>query len=130
VCVLVRAFVRVSWIPDDMPGSGWSEESAKQEYFLGEQVSLTEKVMEEMGEEGPFVMMGSMDSAYDRALNFALFHEEKVVAVVPVALLLNEFQVGHLSRRFPSWILSEITICRSPSTTSLCWFGVFGVFGL
>lgn len=58
--------------------------------------------MEAMGEEGPFVVMGSMDNAFDRALNYALFHEDKVKAVVPVTLLVDEFQVG---LHFPAQLL-------------------------
>mmetsp|Transcript_19815 Transcript_19815/g.51582 ORF Transcript_19815/g.51582 Transcript_19815/m.51582 type:complete len:606 (-) Transcript_19815:177-1994(-) len=77
----------------DMPGTGWSQPSVELEFYDGEQVSLTEHIMEELGEKGPFVMMGSMDNAFDRALNFALFHEDVVEAVVPVTLLPDEFQM-------------------------------------
>jgi hypothetical protein len=42
--------------------------------------------MSAMGEEGPFIMIGSMDAGDVRAYQFALDHPDKVVAVVSASM--------------------------------------------
>ena len=77
----------------DPPGTGWSDPVVAG-YFSDKPSShITKQVMDALGETGPFVMMGSMDNAFDRALAFSLEYPDVVAAVVPVTLLVDEFQV-------------------------------------
>lgn len=67
--------------------------------------------MDALGETGPFVMMGSMDNAFDRALAFALEYPDLVKAVVPVTLLVDEFQSW---RDFYGKTNDEMVACVTP----------------
>ena len=80
----------------DMPGTGWSSPMVSGAGRIGGQMSflyVTDLVMEAMGEEDDttYVMMGSMDGAYNRAARFAVENPHRVAAVVPVTVFKDEF---------------------------------------
>lgn len=80
----------------DMPGTGWSSPMVSGAGRTGgemESLYVTDLVMEAMGESGDttYVMMGSMDGAYNRAARFAVENPSRVVAVVPVTVFKDEF---------------------------------------
>lgn len=64
----------------DFPGTGWSDER-----LVKQPTSVMEPLMKALGEEGPFVCIGSMDRGHDRCYQYALDHPSNVKAVVSVS---------------------------------------------
>lgn len=78
----------------DMPGTGWSSPIVNGAGDLSgtrDFEYITDLVMDALGETGRYVLMGSMDGAYNRAAKFAIDRPEHAVAVVPVTIFNDEF---------------------------------------
>lgn len=70
----------------DYPGCGWSG------YARGvAQPSILDHVIQALGEEGPFIFLGTMDGAADRVYEHALSHPDDVVALIAMELGAGEF---------------------------------------
>lgn len=63
----------------DMPGTAWSDP------MIPNQPQITHQVIQAMGEPGPFLCIGSMDSGDERCYNYALQYPDNVKAVIPVS---------------------------------------------
>ena len=69
----------------DPPGTGWSG------YAVAHQPDVTTAIMAAMGETGPFIMLGVMDSGPARIYSYALAHPAAVRTLIPMIYGPPEF---------------------------------------
>lgn len=69
----------------DMPGTAWSD------LPIANQPYITDQLMRAIGEPGPFILLGTMDSGPDRIYQYALLYPENVRALIPMGFGPPEF---------------------------------------
>ena len=99
----------------DPPGTAWSG-------YVTTRIPapVTCALMDAMGEDGPFVMLGTMDDGPARIYEFALQRPEKVHALVPMQYGPPEFMTLAAYRGWDASTAASVAVTTLTSRLALC----------